>query len=84
MLERIALIGAKNVLDTDEVILYTGLTRATIYQLTTKGKIPYYKAEHNSHLEGAKNYFKKAEIDSWLTASPRGLGAEEEGQEEEE
>lgn len=60
MLERIALIGAKNVLDTDEVILYTGLTRTTIYQLTTAGKIPYYKAEHNSHLEGGKELLQES------------------------
>ncbi len=67
--DRIALIGVKNVIDIDELVLYTGLTRDYLKMLTQKGIIPSYKPEYSrKYRNNTKNYYKKAEIDEWLTS----------------
>lgn len=59
-LEKIALIGTKNVLTLDEVVLVTGLSKGHIYRLTSAQGIPHYKPK------GRNLYFKKDEIEEWL------------------
>lgn len=61
--QRIQLIGVKNVLTMDEAALYTGLKSQTLYKQCCAGMIPYYKSR-----VGCFNYFKKAELDAWMTA----------------
>ena len=61
--QRIQLIGVKSVLTLDEAALYTGLKVKTLYVQCCAGTIPYYKSKG-----GNFNYFKKAELDAWMTA----------------
>lgn len=61
--QRIQLIGVKNVLTLDEAALYTGLKPKTLYKQCCAGAIPYYKSKW-----GCFNYFKKAELDEWMTS----------------
>ena len=57
--ERLAILGAKTVLDLDETLLITGLSRGHLYSLTSNRQIPYYK-------KGRKLYFKKSELEDWM------------------
>lgn len=59
-LEKIALLGAKNVLTLDDVVLITGHTKGHLYRLTSTKKIPHYKPH------GGMLYFKKEEIEDWM------------------
>ena len=71
MSDRIALLGIKNVLTLDDLVLYTGYARATLKSLTSRGNIPSYKPAFmrgSKGLNNAKNFYKKAEIDEWLTS----------------
>lgn len=58
-IEMYARIGAKEVLNTDEVCQYTGLSKSRIYALCNQRAIPHYKQ--------GKTYFKKKEVEQWLT-----------------
>ena len=58
-LERLALLN-KSVLNFDEVAVYTGLSKSTLYKLTCSKKIPHYKPS------GKLLYFDRKELDSWL------------------
>lgn len=58
-LEKIALLGAKNVLTIDDVALITGFTKGHIYRLTSNRQIPYFK-------KNRKLYFKKSELEEWM------------------
>ena len=71
MSDRIALLGIKNVLTLDDLVLYTGYARETLKSLTSRGNIPSYKpafTRGNKGLNNAKSFYKKAEIDEWLTS----------------
>lgn len=59
-IEKMTLLGAKNVLTIDEVSLMTGLSKGHIYRLTSTQGIPHYKPN------GRNLYFKKDEIEEWL------------------
>ena len=61
-IESMTLIGAKNVLDFDETLLYTGLSRGHLYRLTSTRAIPHSK-------RCRKLYFDKAELDRWMLES---------------
>lgn len=61
-LEQLALLGAKNVLTLEEVCLLTGLAKSSVYKLTSTRSIPFYRADGGKHL-----YFKKNEVEDWLT-----------------
>lgn len=58
-IERLALLN-KSVLNFDEVAVYTGLSKSTLYKLTSGKMIPHYKPS------GKMLYFDKKELDSWL------------------
>ena len=51
----------KNILTVDEVVNYTGFSQKQIYKLTSGRQIPHYKPS------GRKLFFKKDEIDEWIT-----------------
>ena len=51
----------KNILTVDEVINYTGFSQKQIYKLTSTRAIPHYKPS------GRKLFYKKDEIDEWIT-----------------
>lgn len=58
-LEQLALIGAKPVLNFEEAVAFTGLSKGHLYRLTSEKQIPYYK-------KCRKLYFKKSELEDWL------------------
>lgn len=57
--ERLAAISAKPVLDLDEAVIFTGLSKGHLYRLTSERQIPHYK-------KSRKLYFKKTELEAWL------------------
>lgn len=61
-LEVLTLLSAKNVLTLEEVCLLTGLAKSTVYKMTANRAIPHYHADGGKHL-----YFKKDEVEEWLT-----------------
>ena len=56
------LLNQKNVLTIDELCRYTSYEKSYIYKLTSKRKIPHYKTPG-----GKSIFFKRIEIDEWLT-----------------
>lgn len=54
-------IAPKNVLNIHEVCALTGLSKSRIHVLCSRGDIPYYKR--------GRSYFKRNEIEDWLTAN---------------
>lgn len=61
-LEVLTLLAAKSVLTLEEVCLLTGLAKSTVYKMTANRAIPHYHADGGKHL-----YFKKDEVENWLT-----------------
>ena len=62
-LERIksyTLLAAKNVLDIDDMVALTGLSKSYIYKLTCRKEIPYYKPN------GKLIYFDRQEVEGWM------------------
>ncbi len=56
------LLLQKNVLNISEICSYTGFERSYIYKLTSQKKIPHFKSAG-----GKTIFFKRDEIDEWLT-----------------
>lgn len=56
----IAMLAGKTVLNFDEVVVYTGLSRSYLYKLTSAGTIPHSKPN------GKNIYFDKVTLDAWL------------------
>ncbi len=52
------------VFTVDELVEYSGYKKSYIYKLAHQRKIPHYKPPF-----GRKLFFKKDEVDSWLTAN---------------
>ena len=55
-----SLLAAKNVLDMNDVVLLTDLSKGYIYKLTCKKEIPYYKPN------GKLIYFDRQEVEGWM------------------
>ena len=55
------MIKDKNILTVDDLIDYTDFSQKQIYKLTSTRAIPHYKPS------GRKLFFKKDEIDEWIT-----------------
>lgn len=55
----LTLIGSKAVLDLDETVLFTGLSRGHLYRLTSEKRIPHFK-------KCRKLYFKKSDLEEWM------------------
>lgn len=60
-LEQLTLLSAKKVLTIDDVSSLTGLSKPRIYALCSNREIPHYKQ--------GKLYFKREEVENWLTAN---------------
>ena len=57
-IERLMILGSKEVLDTKEVALLLNLSESRIRHLVSGRDIPHYK-------QGRLTYFKKSEIEDW-------------------
>jgi excisionase family DNA binding protein len=62
-IEQFAKLGAKSVLSIEEAALFTGYSTGWLYVLTHRRDIPHYK-------KGGKLYFKKEELERWMTERP--------------
>ncbi len=58
-IERMTLIGAKEILDLSEAALFTGFSEGHLYRLTSGRLIPHYKKSN-------RLVFKKAELEEWM------------------
>lgn len=58
--ERLDKISEKAVLTSEEAADFLGITVKSLYDLTSKHQIPYYKPN------GKKTYFERAELETWL------------------
>lgn len=56
-------LTSKEVLTLDEVAQFTGLSKSTIYKMTSGQKIPHYKPS------GKLCYFNRLEIEEWLQSN---------------
>ncbi len=56
----------KEVLDIDDAARLTSLKKSYIYKLNHEGKIPCY-----SYSDNGKLYFKKTELEEWMTKNKR-------------
>ena len=72
-LERIESLCRQNkeTMTIEDVAIYTGLSKSTIYKYTSMNLIPYYSPS------GKKIYFIRREIDDWLTTNRSGTNEEE-------
>lgn len=61
-IETLTLLGAKSVLTMEEACLIIGLAKSSLYKLTANKSIPHYKADGGKHI-----YFKKSELEDWMT-----------------
>ena len=59
-LERLIVDSAKEILNVEDLINYTGYKRSYIYKLVHNNIIPYSKPN------GKTLFFEKSEIDTWL------------------
>ena len=57
-IERMLMASQKNMLSVNDVAILTGMSKASIYGLCNKRKIPFYKQ--------GKTFFDRAEIENWL------------------
>lgn len=73
-ISRQILVTQKEILNMEEVALYTGLKKSYLYKLTSSRAIPHYKPT------GGCCFFKRAEIEDWLTANPVATVADINGQ----
>ena len=55
--------GAKEVLTSDEVADYMGISKSYLYKLTMRKEIPHYKPM------GKVCYFNRKEVEQWLQAN---------------
>ena len=59
-IRKFSLLAAKNVLDIDDMVALTGLSKSYIYKLTCRKEIPYYKPN------GKLIYFDRQEVEGWM------------------
>ena len=67
-IERLQELAVKTVLTIEDVSTLTGLSKARIYTLCSNRDIPHYKQ--------GKLYFKRNEVENWLTANRQPTRAE--------
>lgn len=58
-IERLVIIGSKEVLNTSEVAMMLNVAVQTVRNMMHERAIPYYK-------RGGKAFFKKSEIEDWM------------------
>lgn len=59
-IEALLLIGSKEVFDMAEAASFLGISKERLYHLVSDREIPHYK-------KGKSNYFKKSELEAWMT-----------------
>ena len=59
-MEKITLLGNKQILTLSEAAMLTGYKEKGLYELTSQRRIPHYK-------KNGKLYFKKSELEEWMT-----------------
>nr|DAZ33021.1 MAG TPA: helix-turn-helix domain protein [Caudoviricetes sp.] len=67
---RKVLFAQKEVLTLEEVAQYTGLKKSYLYKLTASKAIPHYKPN------GKNCFFKRTELEDWLTTNPVATAAD--------
>lgn len=67
---RKVLFAQKEVLTLEEVAQYTGLKKSYLYKLTASKSIPHYKPN------GKNCFFKRTELEDWLTTNPVATAAD--------
>ena len=70
-IEKAVLTKEKPFLTLNQVSDYLGISRNTLYQLTSKSQIPHYKV-------GKKLMFKVSEIDDWVLNSGNKIKSQDE------
>lgn len=58
------MICQKEILTLDEAAQYTGLTKSTLYKLTSNREIAYSKPK------GKMCFFKRTDLDDWMMSNP--------------
>lgn len=58
-----ALLAAKPILTMDDAAAFMGVTKSNLYKLVSGKRIPHYKS-----VGGKFTYFKRVELEQWLTA----------------
>lgn len=71
---RNVLFAQKEVLTLEEVAQYTGLKKSYLYKLTAAKAIPHYKPN------GKNCFFRRTELEDWLTTNPVATAADLNGQ----
>jgi prophage regulatory protein len=61
-IQRAVQLSVKEILTIDEAAISLGLAKSYIYKLTCLKQIPYYK-------NGRKVYFRKSELEDWMTCT---------------
>lgn len=60
-IKRYTLLQAKQVLNMDDAVLLTGLSKPRLYTLTSQNKIPFHKSP-----DGRCIYFAREELNEWM------------------
>lgn len=60
-LEQLAVLQAKEVLNTEEAAVFTGFSKPYLYKLVSWKSVPFYKGTG-----GKYTYFKKSELVDWM------------------
>lgn len=53
-------VGSPEILNLNQATEYLSLSKSTLYKFTSQREIPHFK-------KGKKIYFRKSELDDWLT-----------------
>lgn len=64
----------KEVLTLDEAAQYTGMKKSYLYKLTSSRVIPHFKPS------GKTCFFRRADLENWLTSNPVATVADLNGQ----
>ena len=59
-IKQYSMLAAKNVLNFDDAVVITGLSKSHLYKLTCTHQIPHYKPN------GKQIYFDRAELEAWM------------------
>lgn len=59
-IKQYSMLAAKNVLNFDDAVVITGLSKSHLYKLTYTHQIPHYKPN------GKQIYFDRAELEAWM------------------
>lgn len=60
-IKQAAVLGAKNVLNMDDAVALTGMSKNYLYKLVSQKRIPHYK-----NAGGKRTFFKREELEAWM------------------